>query len=988
MVKRLYRFISVAGALLLTLPGGSTLIAHASQAATPIHKYTFDTNLADSAGQRNPDQAQAPLVDGVSGTALRVENGKGLSFSQPISISENDPWSVSYWVRSDAAPQERTSVLMDNKKDFSFDLKLAAGRQAGFHVGKGRGDVLTFKYDFAGGTWYHLAWTQSKTAGMTMYVNGQAVDKNSWTKNHRVLIPADVIGGTGFTGAIDELAVYNSALSAADVKALYDKERPQNPAQGNPDQGKPTPGQPGQDTPGKGEPGKNESAEPQLPLRNTIPEYKLDDANISTVMRQPGGNRQYLGQPDLVQTKTGRLISAFPAGHGKGPLVMMISDDQGQTWTEKTDTPKSWTGSQETPTLYSLIREDGSERLMLITANPGWGVDKAGHRYGWNTSYSDDNGETWSEYTNFHPVRKHDGKDNAAIVAMASLVQLRDDAGQPIQKWMGVYHDYNFVNYKTYLTFEDGVEKWSDPVPYLAEHRDIEKSHQMCEIGMFRSPDGKQIVGLARSQSHAHLPTMIVSKDEGKTWSKPVELPGSLAGERHKPVYDPVSGRVVVPMREIRYDLNGNGRHDGASDWKAGNWVAWVGTFDDLMQQRPGQYRILLERDWSNNRYGGDTGYTGITALPDGTFIMHSYGHWDKDFSHSWKGTSGRGYDVRTDLAYIKQAKFTLAGLEQTAGIAQPDPKPTPSVTTTPTAKPAPSPKPVPSATPTPSVKPTPTAQPTPTVKPAPTKKPDPTVQPTPTVNPDPTPAPTPSATDKPTPEPGKHGKPGDTGNVFYLSNDWVSTVAQQVFSYGRAADQVLIGDWDGDGKETLAVRRGNQIFIQNSLTGGVADEVISFGRADDTIVVGDWDGDGKDTFAVRRGNQVFVLNSIRSGDADQVFSFGRDGDVLLAGDFDGDGKSSFAVQRGNVFFVNNTLTGGKAETSFSYGKAGDQIFVGDWDGDGKDTFAVRRGNQVFVANSLKSGNADITLYYGRAGDQMLVGDWDGDGVDTPIVRR
>ncbi|MFG6285626.1 LamG-like jellyroll fold domain-containing protein [Actinotignum schaalii] len=981
MVKRLYRFISVAGALLLTLPGGSTLIAHASEAATPIHKYTFDTNLADSAGQRNPDQAQAPLVDGVSGTALRVENGKGLSFSQPISISENDPWSVSYWVRSDAAPRDRASVLMDKEKNFSFDLKLAANRQAGFHVGKGRGDVLTFKYDFTGGSWYHVAWTQSKSAGMTMYVNGQAVDTNTWTKNHRTLIPADIIGGTGFTGAIDEVAVYNSELSAAEVKALYDKERPQNSAQGNPDQGKPTPGQPDQDAPGKDVPGNGEPAQAQLPLRNTIPEYKLNDANISTVMRQPGGNRQYLGQPDLVQTKTGRLISAFPAGHGKGPLVMMVSDDQGATWTEKTGTPKSWTGSQETPTLYSLIREDGSERLMLITANPGWGVDNAGHRYGWNTSYSDDNGETWSEYTNFHPVRKHDGKDNAAIVAMASLVQLRDDAGQPIQKWMGVYHDYSFVNYKTYLTFENGVEKWSDPVPYLAEHRDIEKSHQMCEIGMFRSPDGKQIVGLARSQSHAHLPTMIVSKDEGKTWSKPVELPGSLAGERHKPAYDPVSGRVVVPMREIRYDLNGNGRHDGASDWKAGNWVAWVGTFDDLMQQRPGQYRILLERDWSNNRYGGDTGYTGVTTLPDGTFIMHSYGHWDKDFSHSWKGTSGRGYDVRTDLAYIKQAKFTLAGLEQSAGIAQPDPKPTPSVTTTPTEKPAPSAQPVPTDTPTPPVKPTPTAKPTPTIKPAPTEKPDPTVQPTPTVNPDPTPAPTPSAPDVPE-------KPGNPGNTFYLSNGWDSTAAQPAFSYGRAGDEVLAGDWNGDGQQTLAVRRGNQIYIKNSLTGGVADEVISFGRAGDTIVVGDWDGDGKDTFAVRRGNQVFVLNSIRSGDADQVFSFGRAGDVLFSGDFDGDGKSSFAVQRGNIFFVNNTLAGGKAETSFSYGRAGDRVLVGDWNGDGMDTFAVHRGNQVFLSNSLKSGNADVALSYGNPGDQLLVGDWDGDGVDTPMLRR
>ncbi|MDY5147635.1 hypothetical protein DDD64_01600 [Actinotignum sanguinis] len=979
-MKRLYRFISCASAFLLALPAGGTLVAHAAEeaeGAAPIHKYSFNTDLADSAGQRNPDQAQAPLVAGVSGTALRVENGKGLSFSQPISIGENDPWSVSYWVRSDAAPRERSSVLMDKEKNFSFDLKLAAGRQAGFHVGQRSGDVLTFKYDFAGGTWYHVAWTQSKSAGMTMYVNGQAVDTNAWTKNHRALIPADIIGGTGFTGAIDELAVYASALSAADVKALYDKERPQNSGQENPDPGNPVPDQPDQDEP----------AQAQLPLRNTIPEYKLSADNVSTVMRQPGGNRQYLGQPDVVQTKTGRLISAFPAGHGKGPLVMMVSDDQGATWTEKTDTPKSWTGSQETPTLYSLIREDGSERLMLITANPGWGVDNAGNRYGWNTSYSDDNGETWSEYKNFHPVRQHDGKANAAIVAMASLVQLRDDAGQPIQKWMGVYHDYSFVNYKTYLTFENGVEKWSDPVPYLAEYRDIEKSHQMCEIGMFRSPDGKQIVGLARSQSHAHLPTMIVSKDEGKTWSQPVELPGSLAGERHKPTYDPVSGRVVVPMREIRYDLNGNGRHDGASDWKAGNWVAWVGTFDDLMNQRAGQYRILLERDWSNNRYGGDTGYTGITTLPDGTFIMHSYGHWDKDFSHSWKGTSGRGYDVRTDLAYIKQAKFTLAGLEQSAGIAQPDPKPVPSVTTTPTEKPAPSAQPVPSATPTPPVPPAPTAQPTPTVKPAPTEKPDPTVQPTPTVSPDPTPAPdstpapSPSATDVPE-------KPGNTGNTFYLSNDWDSAGAPQEFSYGRAGDEVLAGDWNGDGQQTLAVRRGNQIYIKNSLAGGIADEVISFGRADDTIAVGDWDGDGKDTFAVRRGNQIFVLNSIRSGAADATVSFGRDGDTLVSGDFDGDGKASFAVQRGNQFFVTNSLTGGKAEVSFSFGRIGDRVLVGDWDGDGVDTFAVRRGNQVFLANSLKSGNADVALAYGNPGDQLLVGDWDGDGVDTPMLRR
>ena len=39
---------------------------------------------------------------------------------------------------------------------------------------------------------------------------------------------------------------------------------------------------------------------------------------------------------------------------------------------------------------------------------------------------------------------------------------------------------------------------------------------------------------------------MFYSDDEGKTWSKPEEMQGSLAGERHKAVYDPISGRLLI----------------------------------------------------------------------------------------------------------------------------------------------------------------------------------------------------------------------------------------------------------------------------------------------------------------------------------------------------------------------------------------------------------------------------------------------------------
>ena len=57
----------------------------------------------------------------------------------------------------------------------------------------------------------------------------------------------------------------------------------------------------------------------------------------------------------------------------------------------------------------------------------------------------------------------------------------------------------------------------------------------------------------------------------------------------------------------------------GMTGWQV-DWVAWVGTYEDLMEQNDGQCHILLCEDWANNRYLGDTGYTGMVVLPDGTF--------------------------------------------------------------------------------------------------------------------------------------------------------------------------------------------------------------------------------------------------------------------------------------------------------------------------------------------------------------------------------
>ncbi|TRW43008.1 S8 family peptidase [Georgenia yuyongxinii] len=221
-----------------------------------------------------------------------------------------------------------------------------------------------------------------------------------------------------------------------------------------------------------------------------------------------------------------------------------------------------------------------------------------------------------------------------------------------------------------------------------------------------------------------------------------------------------------------------------------------------------------------------------------------------------------------------------------------------------------------------------------------------------------------------------------------FLLNNALTGTADVRFDFGRADDEVLVGDWDGDGADTMAARRGKAYHLRNANSTGGADRVVMYGRPGDVVLVGDWDGDGIDTVAVRRGAHYFIRNSLTPGAADEVVVYGRPADQVLVGDWDGNGTDTLAVRRGPLVHVRDTMTSGPADTVVAYGRSGDILVVGDWDGDGADTVGVRRGIWYHLRNSMTSGAADVTVAYGRAGDEVLVGDWDADGKDTLGVRR
>ena len=368
----------------------------------------------------------------------------------------------------------------------------------------------------------------------------------------------------------------------------------------------------------------------QMPenVKGTEFEYLYDQSTVDS-------SKDYIAHPDSVLLKNGNILTMYPAGHGKGAVLTKISTDGGITWAKSLEnTPKSWEQSKETPTVYRLTFTDGktADKLIMISANPKWWDEKS-TTGGFNCSVSNDEGETWSEFQRFYDLESENPV--IPVVAMASLTQLKEN-GKFVDKWMGFFHDSEFHNYKTILTFdENGKMNWSFPEKYFKEYREIEKTSNMCEVEVIRSENGTgdELCLISRSNSKKMNSLISFSTDEGKAWSEPKEAPAALNGERHKADYTE-DGRLFITFRSIERGekAKANAKSSTKNGWISEGWVAWVGTYDDLKNGNEGQYRIKLAHIYTDKQkkpeyYAeADTGYCGNVVLSDGTIVTSTYG--------------------------------------------------------------------------------------------------------------------------------------------------------------------------------------------------------------------------------------------------------------------------------------------------------------------------------------------------------------------------
>ena len=369
-----------------------------------------------------------------------------------------------------------------------------------------------------------------------------------------------------------------------------------------------------------------------------IPVKELPVSFRTTVARTDG----YLGHPDLALTDNGDFIVVYPEGHGRGNILLQryeVSAGTGEReWSKPVlDIPESWTTSQETPTVYRLKMSDGSFKTVLISGCPSWNGEEQAN--GFNCSVSDGEGYEWTEFSNWYGTKWAEDTGNEPydiIVAMSSLTQLKDENGNYIDKWMGTFHDYSFTNYYSYLTFENGNAVWSEPQVFIPEQKDYYAPLGLCEMEIVDT--GSEWIMIGRANARNSNALACVSTDQGKTWSKIVELPNCLTGDRHKAEYDATTGKWLISFRQV---LPGKESAFSTDRIMGAGWVAWVGDTQTLLSLAQGKTDngfgdalILLgkEKDTLTNI---DCGYSGTVCI-DGTYTLVSYGEFDSSATNPY----------------------------------------------------------------------------------------------------------------------------------------------------------------------------------------------------------------------------------------------------------------------------------------------------------------------------------------------------------------
>lgn len=284
---------------------------------------------------------------------------------------------------------------------------------------------------------------------------------------------------------------------------------------------------------------------------------------------------------------------------------------------------------------------------------------------------------------------------------------------------------------------------------------------------------------------------------------------------------------------------------------------------------------------------------------------------------------------------------------------------------------------------------------------------------------------------------------------VEYINEAWVNVPMKKAkwiirdasgrvsvrFYFGTETSRPVVGDFNGDGTDEIAVYENGHWYIDLNGNGVWEREDLwaYLGTGADQPIVGDWDGDGKADIGIFgprwNGDSNAILHEpglpsdlngltgkrpknvppgieeatlgvrklkhsdggkIREDLIDHVFKYGDEGDIAFAGYFSGTPVASIGVFNAGEWKIDlngNGIWDDEDLYISGIGRAGDIPVVGDWTGDGKTKIGFYR-NGVWFLDMDGDNVPDTQIKFGEIGDTPVVGDFNGDGVSQLALYR
>ena len=206
-------------------PGAEGLVAH----------YAFENDTADSSGSGLNGTAigDPTFAAGVEGMALDLNGNDYLDCGGVAEFSFSDAMTVSTWVNIRSHTAAWMAIVAKGENAWRLGVN---NTTTGIHYafsGGGRGwQAANTATELAFDEWYHVAATYDTTVGAIVYINGvpdaSNPDIGGIDINQFSMLIGENPEATGrlFDGMLDEIMLYNRALSEAEIRFLAGERAP------------------------------------------------------------------------------------------------------------------------------------------------------------------------------------------------------------------------------------------------------------------------------------------------------------------------------------------------------------------------------------------------------------------------------------------------------------------------------------------------------------------------------------------------------------------------------------------------------------------------------------------------------------------------------------------------------------------------------------------------------------------------------------------